>query len=78
MTLAELEAAHIIRTLRECGYNRTHTARKLGVGIRTIQRKLMQYGMQHVFTDAGLYACGVLQDEAPSVTAIYEALNDDA
>jgi len=30
-------------------YNRTHTARELGIGIRTLQRKLKRYGVAEYF-----------------------------
>ncbi len=34
----------ILETLRQKNFNRTHTARALGIGIRTLQRKLKRYG----------------------------------
>lgn len=42
--LALVERAHILETLKDTGFNRTHTARKLGIGVRTLQRKLTKYG----------------------------------
>lgn len=43
MTLAEIERAVILETLRQQKYNRTRTARVLAIGIRTLQRKLKEY-----------------------------------
>ena len=42
--LHEIERAVILETLRQQSYNRTHAARVLGIGIRTLQRKLKKYG----------------------------------
>ena len=47
MTLAEVEKAVIIETLKKKNFNRTHAARTLGIGIRTLQRKLKQYCCDH-------------------------------
>ena len=44
MKLAEIERAVILQTLRRQNFNRTRSARVLGIGIRTLQRKLKQYG----------------------------------
>ena len=41
-TLAEMETLLIHRALRECGGNRTQAATKLGISLRTLQRKLKQ------------------------------------
>jgi DNA-binding NtrC family response regulator len=43
MTLADIEKAVILETLKRQSYNRTRAARVLGIGIRTLQRKLKQY-----------------------------------
>jgi DNA-binding NtrC family response regulator len=43
VTLAEIEKAVIIETLKRQNFNRTRAARVLGIGIRTLQRKLKQY-----------------------------------
>jgi len=43
-TLAEVEKRAIFNTLAACGGNRTQAARLLGIGVRTIQRKLAEYG----------------------------------
>lgn len=39
-TLLEMEKRHILRVLAATGQNRTHAARILGIGLRTLQRKL--------------------------------------
>ncbi|MFB0520538.1 MAG: helix-turn-helix domain-containing protein [Desulfatiglandales bacterium] len=39
-TLAEMERHHIEWVLEATGGNRTHTAKILGIGLRTLQRKL--------------------------------------
>ena len=44
MKLADFERLVIIQTLKRHSQNRTHTARALGIGIRTLQRKIKQYG----------------------------------
>jgi len=44
MTLADFERLVILQTLKRHSQNRTHTARALGIGIRTLQRKIKQYG----------------------------------
>jgi DNA-binding NtrC family response regulator len=43
MTLADIERAVILETLKRQSFNRTRAARVLGIGIRTLQRKLKQY-----------------------------------
>ncbi len=47
LKLAEVERMVILQTLQRKNYNRTHTAKCLGIGIRTLQRKLKQYGLQN-------------------------------
>lgn len=44
--LNELEREQVERAMRICGGNRTHTARRLGISVRTLQRKLKAWGMQ--------------------------------
>ena len=39
--LREIERIVILETLKQKSFNRTHTARALGIGIRTLQRKLI-------------------------------------
>jgi len=41
--MAEMEKRHILRTLEEQDNNRTRAARVLGIGRRTLQRKLEEY-----------------------------------
>jgi Nif-specific regulatory protein len=45
LTLGEVERRYIIRTLADCGGNRTHAARLLGIGRNTLQRKLREHGL---------------------------------
>ena len=42
-TMGEIEREAILRTLRETGGNRTRAAEILGIGLRTLQRKLREY-----------------------------------
>ncbi len=42
-TVAEMERALILTTLKRLGGNRTHTARALGVSVRTIRNRLREY-----------------------------------
>jgi len=46
MTLREIEKAVILETLKRQSFNRTRAARVLGIGIRTLQRKLKQYKLE--------------------------------
>ncbi len=43
-SMEEIEKEAILRTLRETGGNRTRAAEILGIGLRTLQRKLREYG----------------------------------
>ena len=43
MRLAELEQQAIEETLRFCGFNKEECAKTLGIGLRTLYRKLEQY-----------------------------------
>jgi len=45
MTLEAVEETFICKTLAGLGGNRTKTAEQLGIGIRTLQRKLKKYGV---------------------------------
>lgn len=45
-TLEEIEKAHIKKALRATGGNRTKAARILGIGLRTLQRKVKAYSTQ--------------------------------
>lgn len=44
-TLANIEKFYILIRLHEHNGNRTHTAKSLGIGLRTLQRKLHAYGL---------------------------------
>jgi len=44
-TLAEMERDLIRSTLESTGGNRTHSAALLGIGVRTLQRKIRSYGL---------------------------------
>jgi DNA-binding NtrC family response regulator len=46
MTLAEMERELIRRTLGHTGGNRTHSALLLGIGVRTLQRKIRTYSIE--------------------------------
>jgi DNA-binding NtrC family response regulator len=39
----QIEREAILRTLKETGGNRTRAAEILGIGLRTLQRKLKEY-----------------------------------
>lgn len=54
--LSEIERVVILETLKQKGFNRTHTAKALGIGIRTLQRKLKRYGASHWGLSEGLRA----------------------
>jgi two-component system response regulator HydG len=43
LTLEELERLAIAKALDQCHGNRTHAANRLGISVRTLQRKLRQY-----------------------------------
>ncbi len=45
MTLADMEREMIRTTLEHTGGNRTHTAEMLGIGVRTLQRKIRTFGL---------------------------------
>lgn len=46
MKLKAIEKVVILETLRQQKYNRTKTAGVLGIGIRTLQRKLKLYAVE--------------------------------
>ncbi|HEY8746528.1 MAG TPA: sigma-54 dependent transcriptional regulator [Tepidisphaeraceae bacterium] len=43
LTMDELERLAISKALEQCGGNRTHAAERLGISVRTLQRKLRHY-----------------------------------
>ncbi len=46
MSMADVEKLHIMNTLRMFGGNREQTAKALGIGARTLYRKLREYGLR--------------------------------
>ncbi len=46
MSMADVEKLHIMNTLRMFGGNREKTAKALGIGARTLYRKLSDYGLR--------------------------------
>lgn len=46
LTMEELEKLAITKALDHCNGNRTHAAGKLGISVRTLQRKLSQYALE--------------------------------
>jgi DNA-binding NtrC family response regulator len=44
--MEELEKLAITKALTQCGGNRTHAADRLGISVRTLQRKLRQYELE--------------------------------
>ena len=46
LTMEALEKLAITKVLDQCGGNRTHAANKLGISVRTLQRKLRQYELE--------------------------------
>lgn len=42
-TLAQVEREHILEVLRQCGNNRSNTAKALDINIRTLRNKLTEY-----------------------------------
>lgn len=68
--LDEVERHLIMATLRRTRYNRTKTARLLGIGIRTLQRKLKQYGDENKqLADQHLVKQGIASDAEPKIVA---------
>jgi DNA-binding NtrC family response regulator len=45
-TIAEMERELIRATLQQAGGNRTHSAHMLGIGVRTLQRKIRLFGLE--------------------------------
>jgi DNA-binding NtrC family response regulator len=44
--MEELEKLAITKALDGCAGNRTHAANRLGISVRTLQRKLRQYELE--------------------------------
>lgn len=66
MTLEELKQAAIFQTLKKCDGNRTRTAQALSISVRTLQRKLKQWG----FSDADYDIQGV------NIPSVNESIDD--
>ena len=49
-TLDEVERAHILRVLDECGQNQSRAAEKLGIDRVTLHHKLKRYGWTRTTT----------------------------
>jgi DNA-binding NtrC family response regulator len=47
LTMEELEKLAIVKALDQCGGNRTHAAGRLGISVRTLQRKLRHYELEN-------------------------------
>jgi len=58
MTIKELEKSYILHKLKQCDYNHTLAAEKLGIGRTTLWRKLSEYGED----DITLNSHGLLGD----------------
>jgi transcriptional regulator of acetoin/glycerol metabolism len=43
-TLEDIEKAHILRTLEECGWNQTRAAEQLDIDRVTLHHKIKKYG----------------------------------
>ena len=46
LSMRAMEKKIILATLEKFHFNRTHTARSLGIGIRTLQRKINEYSSE--------------------------------
>ena len=46
LTMEQLEKLAITNALDQCTGNRTHAAERLGISVRTLQRKLRQYELE--------------------------------
>ncbi|RYE08176.1 MAG: hypothetical protein EOP22_14580 [Hyphomicrobiales bacterium] len=53
LTAAQVERELILSTLHLSGGNRTHTAKMLGISIRTLRNKLSQYAREGIHIDIG-------------------------
>ena len=51
LTAEQVERELILSTLHNSGGNRTHTARMLGISIRTLRNKLSQYTREGIAID---------------------------
>lgn len=67
--LKELEKYLILTRLVQCKGNKSNTARSLGIGVRTLQRKLNSYGV-----GANSYGRLVLKDIQPDAVMMAQQL----
>ena len=68
--LDDVERHLIMATLRRTRYNRTKTARLLGIGIRTLQRKLKQYSEEQRATSAPELCASLPAPHVSSMAAV--------
>ena len=54
--MEDIEKEAILRTLQQTGGNRTRAAEILGIGLRTLQRKLREYGQTESGAEAASHA----------------------
>lgn len=52
MSLSELERLAVIGALKRSLGNKTHAAQKLGISVRTLQRKMKQWKLEGSDVDA--------------------------
>ena len=45
ISLSETEKSHIVKVYNETGANKMKTAKLLGIGLNTLRRKLLSYGI---------------------------------
>jgi len=62
--LCEIEAVMIILALKRNGWNRTHTAKALGVSLRTIRNKVKEYRELGLSISECMYGMGNLWSKA--------------
>ena len=70
--LDDVERHLIMATLRRTRYNRTKTARLLGIGIRTLQRKLKQYAdeQSQSFAEQNSHVIGLANVQTKAAAAV--------
>jgi DNA-binding NtrC family response regulator len=47
-TLEQVEREHIVYVMRACNFNRTKASKILKIGIRTLQRRLIRWGLKDI------------------------------
>ncbi len=63
LTMEELEKLAIAKALDQSGGNRTHAAERLGISVRTLQRKLRQYELER--GGGGILSPDILAESGP-------------